>query len=544
MWIQNKKDEDTLSQPNMVNSPTVGAGGGAEVGESTSPATGNFSTTSPVATQQPVQKWATAQDYLKANQPQAAQLGQKVEKDLTGKLGAQKGAIDTAVQSAQKDITSGSTAFNPELLKTTIEKPTEITSSPTKLQDFLSQWNASYKGPESFESTESYNPAVQAASKAKEISSEITTPGGRNQLLQNQFGVYGAGNQALDTSLLGQAGNYQQIQNLAPKFAGLQDYLGQQSGTVNTAAEQAKADTAETQQKTREGVNTKVNQITADLDAKLANKITDTTTRYNAIQSFIQNSLGNLDNPTFNQTTGKELADLGVGASDIRNLTTQLQNLKNDFGMTFNPESYLPKANPTLGMDYGSLGEGATLENLKAFQQLTGKSDLAKYLDQSTGAPSTAELPKFNLEELQRKTSSADAKAGADLWNKYVESTQKPENPGLTEKEWQSLANWSERYANSPTVQTADMRKTIQDVLANTGQTPTAPVELPAGKGEVRVNPTSKKTEYYDGSKWVEAPQETKRVRNADGSTTYLKFNYTTGQYEEAQPGTGVYQIF
>jgi len=544
MWIQNKKEEDQATQPNTLNAPTVGAGGGAEVGGSTSPATGNFSTMSPVAAQQPVQKWATAQDYLKANQPQATQLGQKVETSLTGKLGEQKGAIDTAASSAKSAIESGTTAFKPELLKTAIEKPTEITTSPTKLQDFLSQWNASYKGPESFESTESYNPAVQAASKAKEISGEITTPGGRNQLLQNQFGVYGAGNQALDTSLLGQAENYQKIQNLAPQFASLQGYLGQKSGAINTAAEQAKTGTAEAQQKTREGVTARVDQITADLDAKLATKIKDTQTRYDAVQNFIKNSLGNLDNPTFNQTTGKELEDLGVGASAIRDLTSQLQNLKNDFGMTFNPESYLQKTNPTLGLDYGSLGEGATLENIKAYQQLTGQSDLAKYLDQSTGIPSNTNLPKFNITDLQRKTSDADAKAGADLWNKYVDSTKEPGNPGLSEKEWQSLANWSERYANNPTVQTAGMRKTIQDILANTGQTPTAPVELPAGKGQVRINPESKKAEYYDGQKWIESPQETKRVKNPDGSTTYLKFNFATGQYEEAKPGTGVYQQF
>jgi hypothetical protein len=365
MWIE-KKDENLVNQPTQsdkTNTPTVGAGGGAETGVSTTPASGNFSTTSPVQAPQTTQKWATAQDYLKANQPQATQLGQKVETYLTGKLGEQRSAIDTAAQAAQSQIESGTTAFNPELAKSAVETPTEITSSPDKLQDFLGQWNATYKGPTSFETTESYTPAAEAAAKAKEISGEITTPGGRNQLLQNQFGVYGAGNQALDTSLLSTAENYGDIQQLAPQFASLQDYLGQKSTGLGTAAQQA--------QETTQGAQTQTRAALANKFGDFQKQISDQTA---AAQQKAQEVA---DKYNTDLTSGDENAitiDLkAAGATDaeIKKVTDYMSALTDFYKGQIVPSQFYT-FNPATGIDKANVATPEQYNQAQAWQQLSG----------------------------------------------------------------------------------------------------------------------------------------------------------------------------
>jgi len=388
MWLENKdKEEEALKQPGQVNTPTVGAGGGASMtGGSTTPATGNFSTTSPVQAPQTTQKWATAQDYLSANQPQATEMGKKVEASLTGTLGEQRGVIESAAQKAQQDITGGITAFNPEIASTAAMKPTEITQSPERLQDFMKQWNASYQGPTSFETSESYTPAAEAATKAKEIGENIKTPGGRTQLLQNQFGVYGAGNQALDTSLLGQAENYGQIQQLAPQFTGLQDYLAKQSQDISGKAGEAQATTQTTQQQTRAALEGNLQKFQTDLAARVG------TTQQEA-QAKTQQYLADL--ATGNAT--KVAADLqaaGIPADQIKPIIDNLTILNQQY--KYNPDLQAGyNYNPAVGITKENVATPEDYAKAQAWAQLTGETGYTDILNPEQ-AGQAGQIPDVN----------------------------------------------------------------------------------------------------------------------------------------------------
>lgn len=367
MFVENQNNQDLTDEEKkqQANTPTVGAGGGGAqtVGGTSIPATGNFSTTSPVQGQQPVQQWATAQDYLKANQPQAEALGSKVQESLTGTLGEAKGAIDTGAAAAKSAIEAGTTPYNEALVTEAATSPTKVAGDEGKLADFLKQWNASYTGPESFETSESYTPAVTAAQTGTTKAAELGSTGGRENLIGNQFGVYGAGNKGLDQAILQQAPQYGQIQELAPQFAGLNDYLTQQATGVNAAATAAKTASEEAKAKTQGAFTGKLTDFQSQLMAKTqtaqqeAQKVAD---KYN-----LDLSQGNED---------QVVADLkSAGASDkdlqsIRDYMTALTDLyKGQITpsqiTSFNPATYITPENVATPEDYA---------NAAAYQKLTG----------------------------------------------------------------------------------------------------------------------------------------------------------------------------
>lgn len=394
MFIEQPKDEE--KEKKQVNDPTtqtVGSGGGGANtagGLGTAPG-GNMSTITPVAPEQPTQKWATAQDYLKANQPQANILGQKVSESLTGTLGETQKIIGQEAEEAQQEIKAGTTEYNPDIVKTAKETPTEITGSPTKLQDFLKQWNASYTGPTDFASTEHYQPAAQAAQKAKDTATQLGTTGGREELLGKQFGTYGAGNRGLDQAVLQQAEQYGQIQAMTPQFEKVQDYLKAKSGEVGQAAQLGQFTTQAaknmTQSEVQQGLEDFKNQIAAktgqtqqqankelqDLRAALINNqpLSDqqlqlmgiTREQFNALQDKA-NKLAELDPNFAVPASATAPSAAGVRTADVKANAAR--------GTTSPLQQYLTLQNPEAVYNMGNVATPEERAKAEALAQLTG----------------------------------------------------------------------------------------------------------------------------------------------------------------------------
>jgi hypothetical protein len=370
---QNPQEDEDQNKGAQVNNPTVGAGGGAASasGGTTTPTTGNFSTIAPVAAQQPVQNWATAQDYLKANQSQAGDLGQKVESSLTNTLGTEKGTIDTSASQAKSDIAAGSTPYNEVLVNEAVKTPTSVANDPGKLQSFLSQWNAAYTGPSTFETSTAYNPAAQAVNEAKTKAGQLTSTGGREQLIGDQFNVYGAGNKGLDQAILQQAPQYENIQNLAPQFTGLQDYLTQQAANVNATVDPAKAAATNTATQTQNALK----QASADFEKSLSDRLAAANTEYSKGNNLYQTIASQPD------ILASQAAQLGVNPTDLTKAANLESILQNQYGIQIDPSEFLA-LNAGVAPTNDTIATPEDFANAQALSKLNG-SGLQSYLNQA-----------------------------------------------------------------------------------------------------------------------------------------------------------------
>lgn len=371
MWLDNSDDENQTNvngQAAPANSLSVGAGeGGASAGQTangkTSGTTSNPSTLNPVQSNQPQQNFATVQDYLGANKQQGEDLGQQFTAGLTDAANTDKSSIDTAVAGATNDINTGTTNYDAGLVNNAVANPTSVANDPNQLNSFLKQWNASYSGPASFEASTEYTPATTAANDASQKAAELGSAGGQQQILHDQFGVYGQGNQGLDQAILQNSSAYPNVQAAAPAFQSINDYLTNQSTALDAQAQQAAANTAATQTNTQ---NAFANSLTG-LQTDLNNRTT-------AAQQAAQTQLTQDQADLASADPAKIQADLqasGVDAATTKNITDYLTSLNKDYQITPNiPASYI--ANPNVDINTGDVATAQDYANAAALQKLTG----------------------------------------------------------------------------------------------------------------------------------------------------------------------------
>jgi hypothetical protein len=298
MWLENEDPRDPYGRTNpQPTDVSVGAGGGVGATPNGHTGTGgNPSTISPVQSNQPNQQFASVQDYLGANKQQGEGLGSKVVQGLDTSYTGEKSAIDTAGQQSKSDVTAGTPTYNPALSNAATTTPAAITGNAGQLQDYLKQWNSTYTGPQSFETSARYTPAATAASEANTKAQELATTGGQQQLLQDQFNVYGQGNKGLDQAILQNSSWYPKLQEQQKQFGTMQDYLTKQSQDVNAAIPQAKVNAAQTQAQTRGDFNKGLADFGKQLEQE---QQTIKTTGANATDNVGSNFLSRLPpNPT------------------------------------------------------------------------------------------------------------------------------------------------------------------------------------------------------------------------------------------------------
>lgn len=276
MWIE-KKDEDQEEgqQANTLGDESVGAGAGTTPVKpqgSTTAATGNLSSTQPDPTA-PGQKFGTIQDYFKASKQQGDALGQQFASRLDTERQQQQQQIGEAAESAKGKVQSGIVGYDQDLITRAVTDPTKVAGDEGDFSKFMQQWDASYKGPQSFEQTEDYEKAAKAAGAAKAKAEQVGTAGGRQELLRTDFGVQSAGGRGLDEALIQQSSSFGDVGQKAKELSSLQDYLSGKSQEVGTEAQKAKETTEETKQKTQEallGEKGAVREFKSDIDARTA----------------------------------------------------------------------------------------------------------------------------------------------------------------------------------------------------------------------------------------------------------------------------------
>lgn len=333
MWLDNNKDKDNELTRNASNT-SVGSGGGGATN------TGTTSSSTPGTTplnggENKPQSFATIQDYLKTNQPQAEDLGQKFTNQLDTTYNTQKGNIDTAANQTNQDIQSNTVNYNTDLVNEAKNDPTKVANDENKSNDFLKQWNAQYSGPQNFETSNNYTGASEAANQANEIKGQLGSVGGREQLIQNQFGVYGQGNKGLDQALLQTSSYFPQVQGKESQFGSIQDYLNQQSKDLSDKAQQAQKATDQTKSSIQDAFLNQdsgvVPQFTSQLNQEVANNKQTATQRSKDAQAALNKKFSDINNHPENMPSEQALKDLGLTADEYKNMLLDQSRVQQGF---------------------------------------------------------------------------------------------------------------------------------------------------------------------------------------------------------------------
>ncbi len=392
MYIENPDEEQLKSQSS--SSPSVGAGGGGvAIGTGGTSTGGNPSTISPIQTNPTNQSFATVQDYLKANQPQGEEFGQQFVSTVGQGVGQAKSAIDTSSQNAQNEVTAGTVNANPGLISEALKTPALVANDAGKLAEFQKEYNAQYSGPSSFESSDQYAPAASAVNAATQTGTELGSTGGREQILQDTFGVYGQGNKGLDQTLLQNSSAYPNIPPLEKSFQSVQDYLKAASANTNAAATNA----AKTTEATKTTATAPFSNSLTNFQNKVNSEVQVAQQQAQTGGSAIQNDLATGNGAALS----KDLKDAGVSPENVASISEYLLALNKDYRQNPDLSNYLT-SNPISDITSANVATPEEYANAAALQKLTGTNYSGVLNPANAGQAGTANtLPQVNAKDLQ-----------------------------------------------------------------------------------------------------------------------------------------------
>lgn len=239
---QNKLGQSGTTTPNPLSllppqaaqtGGSAGSGGGAQAGSAPSVGTSTqFGSNA-----------SRLSDYLSANKDQV----QGMANNIAGGLGSQyqgvKGNIDQAGQNFANTVQQGFTPYNKDVISGVSNDPTNFAKDPNNVKAFQGQLNDKYTGPSSFEGSQQYGGVQEGITNAVQQAGLLNSPAGLSTYLQNNIENNATpGQNTLDTVLLqGNQPAYQQVQDAAKPFSGLQDYLKSIGQPLNQSVQAAQA---------------------------------------------------------------------------------------------------------------------------------------------------------------------------------------------------------------------------------------------------------------------------------------------------------------
>lgn len=401
---QNQFGLKTDTTPNPIPPQTGGSAGTASQGPGGAP--GQATST------QFGSNASKLSDYLKANEPQVNEFGQKVAQNLTNDYNSTLSAVDTGFQDFGQQVNQGYTAPNQDIVNQAVQNPTEFVNNPENVSQFQSLYNDEYKGPQNVESWQPYsdinskvNQSVQNAGLTKDFS-------GLGSYLNNFMGTgqNTKGMQTLDTALLQRSPTARTaIETAAQPFQGLSDYLTGKVKSGNENVASAKDTANQTKQNAQ---NQFIGQggVIPTLQNDISNRLTQTRGQQsNAVDQAIINYQNGEATPQDLQLLGFNPDDLGDKA--LSNQWQVGKALNTDYGVPTDWSSFFTKQSPDV--IYGSPGSVATPEEIaksQALSQLTG-NDLSSWLGSTSPAGSMVNTDKAGLGELGMNLSQRDTDA-------------------------------------------------------------------------------------------------------------------------------------
>lgn len=280
-------DQQNQNAPAGQTTPNPAAGAPPQTGGSTGVGGAAPKAGSAPNTASPTQFGSGAQNlqaYLTANAPQITSEANNIAGNLNAGYGQVSGDINNAANNFGQTVQAGYTAPNQAVDTAAAANPAGFVSTPGNISAFQGQYNDTYTGPQSFESTTPYSNIQNEVSTAVNDASQMQTPAG----LQTYF----AGTEqnptnaetTLDSLLLsGNPGAEQQVNNAAGQYANLTPQL-----TNATTAADADVAAAQTQaQQAQEAAQAAINPVVGQENTALQNELTAAQTQANAYNTDV-----------------------------------------------------------------------------------------------------------------------------------------------------------------------------------------------------------------------------------------------------------------
>lgn len=273
-------DEEVQQGKNAAQGPVApGAGGGVHLAPSSgvaAGAAGGPKTGSAAST--PGGNFATLNNYVAANQGQAAPLANQIVSGIGNQYNTLSQGNDTTANNIQSAVAAGSTPVSADALAQEAADPVSFASNPSNINSFQNALNGIYSGPSSAASDAGYQNQQAAINNAISAGNATTaTEAGRQQLLT---GVEQAPNQsvtALNSAILSKDPNsLSAVQNAYQPFQNLLTGLSTAGQNIDTSIANSKAGLA-TNQAT---ANKAIADQTAALNTNLNNELAAAQTQY------------------------------------------------------------------------------------------------------------------------------------------------------------------------------------------------------------------------------------------------------------------------
>jgi hypothetical protein len=239
-------DDEEQQKQQSGAAPTLQGTAGPNVAQSS----GAGPTSSPGAA--PSSPWQNITAYLGANTGQAGKVADVLSGNLQNQYNTANQAIGQAQQNYSQQIEGARNPFNQDVATRAAASPSQFNQNPNDVAAFQKMYSGAYNGPQSFSGSPDYSNLVSQVEKGQKQASLVNqgTPG-MMTLLQQSEAANGRnpsqGVTALDSLLLQEAPeNYSRISAAAAPFAGLTDYLSTTQKGLDTAAQNAAKEAADT----------------------------------------------------------------------------------------------------------------------------------------------------------------------------------------------------------------------------------------------------------------------------------------------------------
>jgi hypothetical protein len=286
---QDTKDEDEgvlagQQGPGITSNPaeqgangpvSLSQGGGTIQGATTSSSAAPAAAASSPGGPKGSGSFTNISQYLKQNQPQSAELANKVATNISNKGNQVRSNIDQGFNTFNTQVQENTVKQDQGLLDEAKTNAAQVAADKAKADQFIRMRQGQYTGPETLESQSFFKPITQELESAKQYGSNIESDQGRKALIgdvQKNKNVFKSGVSSLNNLLLQNDENARGILKDARGGLGdLDSKLGDAGTRARDAVTQARADSLKTKDAVQNqflGEGGVVNQFKQDLDSR------------------------------------------------------------------------------------------------------------------------------------------------------------------------------------------------------------------------------------------------------------------------------------